>query len=146
MQDIQVTDRRRLRGAWGAWLGEYEWSHIVHLTTATPFSEARLVKAFRDEFVRYAEKVAQNPVPYWFAVEGGALGDRPHIHALLAGAERLTTAQLVGAWRHARPERLRVSEYDAALGASYYITKEIGGRALDYGASKRFPRRLYRAA
>lgn len=100
-------------------------------------SPERLKKAFDEEWIRYATKTAQRPVQYFFAIEGGALGDRAHLHALVAGTTTLECEQLVKAWRHGR--RVRVAVYDPRRGAAHYFTKEIGERILDYGWSNRMP-------
>ena len=88
-------------------------------------------------FVRYLTKVAQGPVPYFYVIEGGVLGDHPHIHALVAGTGNLDTDRIANAWRHAAPERCLVSTYDRRRGAAHYISKEIASRALAWDFSKR---------
>ena len=120
----------------GNWLQEYEWHHWLTLTVRGRWPQERVLRAFKDEFVRYATKSTQGPVRYAYVLEGGALGDRPHLHALLHGTERLGASRLGSAWRHGRSE---VDPYDARRGATHYLAKEIGGRVLDYGVSERMP-------
>ena len=129
-------ENRILQEAWGEWVGNRDWSHVVTLTTARRFSRERLRKAFVEEWIRYAAKAAQQRVPYFFSIEGGTLGDQAHVHALVAGTAKLERPRLVEAWRHGRAQ---VDVYDPARAAAYYFAKEIGKAALDYGVSKRLP-------
>ena len=118
----------------GDWLRGYQWSHWVTLTVDGQWPAERLLRAFHDEFVRFATKVAQGPVQYAFVVEGGVLGDQAHLHALISGTETAASKRLERAWRHGRAH---VRSYQPSLGAAHYLTKEIGGRVLDYGVSRR---------
>lgn len=120
----------------GDWLREFEWSHWVTLTVAGRWSPQRLEQAFVDEFVRFATKVSQGPVPYAFSIESGALGDNPHVHALLCGTEHLRSDRLAQAWRHGRAT---VEVYDAQRGSTHYLAKGIGSKALSYDWSRRMP-------
>lgn len=122
----------------GDWLREYEWNHWLTLTVRGRWPQERLLRAFKDEFVRYVAKAAQGPVRFAYVIEGGALGDQPHLHALLHGIEHLDAKRLWSAWRHGRA---RVDAYDARRGATHYLAKEIGGSVLDYGVSERMPPR-----
>ena len=122
----------------GGWLGSYLWSHVVHLTVDGRWSPERLVQRFEREFVRFAAKTAQRSIPYAFAIEGGALGDQPHLHGLIYGTDRLNSERPEGAWRYGRAEAVA---YEPKLGAAHYLTKEIGDRVLDYGVSSRLPPR-----
>jgi hypothetical protein len=145
MPQEEAMDRRRQSGtsaspkelsqAYGNWLRTFDWSHWVTLTTSRTYSPDRLRKAFDEEFVRFATKTTQNPVQYFYAIEGGALGDRPHLHALIAGTSQLECARLKAAWRHG--QRVEVAVYVPHLGAAHYLAKEIGGRVLLYGWSNR---------
>lgn len=103
---------------------------------ARPLSVEHLKKAFEVEFVRYCERAAQGRVCYSLSIEGGTLGDRPHIHALISGTSALGCGRLEDAWRHGRAE---IEVYDPAEGAARYLVKEIGGRVLDYDVSRRAP-------
>jgi hypothetical protein len=130
---------RRIK-AWahgvGDWWGSYFWSHVVHLTVDGRWSPERLLQRFEREYIRFAEKTAQCYIPYAFAIEGGVLGDQPHLHGLTYGTHRLSSDRLEHAWRFGRAQ---VAVYDPTLGAAHYLTKEIGGRVLDYGLSTRLP-------
>lgn len=127
---------RSWRLAFGDWLREHRWSHWVTLTVAGQWPAERLQRAFREEFIRFVTKTGQGRVPYAFVIEGGPLGDRPHLHALISGTETADRARLERAWRHGRAA---VEVYDPRRGAAYYLAKEIGGRVLDYGVSARMP-------
>ena len=73
---------------------------------------------------------------YVFSIEGGTLGNRLHVHALIYGTSALTCGRLEDAWRHGRAE---VKVYCPTQGAAHYLVKEIGGRVLDYDVSRRLP-------
>jgi hypothetical protein len=62
----------------------------------------------------------------------------PHVHAFVAGTERLSVPQLQHAWRHGFTD---VAVYDPALGAPYYITKQVTGPCEHYGIWGRLPPR-----
>ena len=127
---------RNLRAGWGDWAKRHQWNHCVHLTVDGKWSTERLRQRFEREYVRFATKVVQQPVRYLFAIEGGAVGDQPHCHALLYGTEQLACTQLALAWRYGRAQ---VEVYDPQRGAAHYLAKEFGGRVLDYGVSGRMP-------
>jgi len=127
---------KQYRAEFGDWLRRYAWSHWATLTVEKKWSLERLVRELNQRFVRYATRAAQGPVPYVYVIEGGALGDRPHAHVLLSGTERLDATRLQGAWPHGRA---RVEVYNPEQAAANYLTKEFGGKALDYGQSRRLP-------
>lgn len=127
---------KQYRAEFGNWLRRYAWSHWATLTVEKKWSLERLVRELNQRFVRYATRAAQGPVPYVYVIEGGALGDRPHAHVLLSGTERLDATRLQAAWPHGRA---RVEVYDPEQCAANYLTKEFGGKALDYGQSRRLP-------
>jgi len=144
----------RLRAEWAKWIGPYDWTHWVTLTTgarstrvvkqlpsgrrvtawktspAPALSTERVVKAYTEEFIRYLEKVSQGPVYSAYTVEGGALGDRPHLHAVLMVGAEVAPKQVERAWRYGRAS---VEHYDPKGAAVRYMLKEMGGRVLDYG-------------
>lgn len=134
--DEAAVRLRRLRAETGDWLLRYEWSHWVTLTVDGVWSADRLRRVLVDEFVRHATKVTQGPVPFAFVIEGGARGEQAHVHALLYGTAGLDCVRLERAWRHGRA---KVTVYDPLRGAPYYLVKEVGGRAVDYGVSSRMP-------
>lgn len=123
---------REFRRAYGTWLKQHVWSHWVTLTTGRLFAAERLLHAFQDEYIRGLAKVTQHAVPYFFVIEGGALGDRPHLHALIAQTSALDCTRLESAWRHGRA---RVAIFDARQRAADYMVKEVGANVIDYGPS-----------
>ena len=116
---------RRLRMVRGIWR-----------VAAPAMPMEKLLRAFVEEFCRYCTQAAQRSVRFAFVGEGGALGRRPHIHALLYGTSTLDCTRLAQAWCYGRAD---VTVYDPRGGAAHYLTKEIGGRVLDYGVSRRMP-------
>ena len=134
---IQRTIRiRRMRGELAAWLRTFAWTHWATLTVARTETPGRLRQIFDNEFVRFATKLTQDQVTYAFVIEGGALGDRPHLHALLACGLDLAATRLERAWRHGLA---RVQAYDPQRGGARYLAKQIGSVALDWGLSSRRP-------
>ena len=107
---------------------------LVSLGTSTG-----LVSAFKEEFVRFYEKAAQQRVSYVYVVEAGALGDHLHIHALLYCAVDVDCRRLAKAWRYGRAT---VDVYDPTRGAAFYLGEKIGRGAHGYDISKRMPPRL----
>jgi hypothetical protein len=124
------------RAGYGDWWRSYLWSHFVHLTVGGRWSPDRLRQCFQRKFIRFTEKTTQGPVPHIYVIEGGALGDQPHLHALIYGTDRLERGRLEQAWRYGRAH---VAVYDRTLAGTHYMAKEIGGRILDYGTSTRRP-------
>ncbi len=95
-----------------------------------------IAKAFEQQYVRQCTKLAQQRVPYVFAVELGGSGSNPHIHALLHGTEAIPCAQLAEVWRHGRA---RVEVYDPFLNGATYLAKEAGLPDFNWDVSKTLP-------
>jgi hypothetical protein len=93
-------------------------------------------RAFRNEFVRYAEKVSGARVPFAYAVERGVGGDNPHIHALLCIHGAMRIERLSGAWRHGR---VTIEAYDPARGAASYLSKTFGHLGAEWDISSTLP-------
>jgi hypothetical protein len=114
----------------------------VTLTTRDAHGVTRLVREFTDVFVRKLAWASGAPVPWFYAVEGAALG-HPHLHALVHIRAALTTADVAAAWGLGFT---RVLRYDSARGAAYYLTKELTMHPDGYDISRRLPPRRARAA
>lgn len=127
---------RQVQRTLGEWLRSYEWTYWLTLTVDGKWSAGRLGPTFEREFVRFATKVSQGPVRFAYVIEGGVLGDQPHLHALLWVRGALDCGRLSEAWRHGRA---LVQVYDPSRGAAHYLAKEFGKRALDFGMSSRLP-------
>jgi hypothetical protein len=133
---------------YGEWLSGYGWTHWITLTVdpsgrkrmgragKCPRSPEGVRRAFRNEFVRYAEKVSGRRVPFAYAVERGIGGDNPHVHALLWVYGGMESALLVRAWRHGRAT---VEAYDPARGAVFYLSKTFGRDGAEWDVSSTFP-------
>lgn len=93
-------------------------------------------QAFEQQFVRQCSKVAQQRVPYVFAVELSREGNNPHIHALLYGTEAIPCARLAEGWRHGRA---KVAVYDPTRRGAIYLAKESGDSAFTWDMSKTLP-------
>jgi hypothetical protein len=125
------------RRAMGDWLDEGAWSHVVSLTAAGMATTSRLSSKFHN-YARRVGRIARRPLAWFYVIERGHGGDRPHLHALLANTGELSTKQLENAWRLGYT---RVAKYDPMQGASYYITKDIATNAVEYDISRgRVPR------
>ena len=131
----------RVRRAWGEYLGRFAWHPFATLTFERPCTPERARRAFVEGYARRLARQAQRPVPWFYAVEFDALGERPHVHALVAGTGGLTIGQLERAWRHGNT---RVLAYDPERGAAFYVCKAIAGARALYDLSRRRPPLLCR--
>lgn len=129
-------DRACLAPAFETWLRQISWSHWVTLTTRDQRSADCLKRSFTDGYIRNVTRAAQKPVGFFLVIEGGALGDHAHIHALISGAERVDLLAMSNKWRSGRAE---ISAFDPRLGAIHYMLKEIDNQVLDwdFGPRKR---------
>ena len=134
---IPSEDRSAPSRDWGAYLSQFEWDHVLHLTSETPTTPRRLVRLFLDRFVRRAAFRARRPVPYFYAVESNVSG-HPHLHALVAGSAHLTVRQLAQRWEAGFS---RILVYDATKGAAFYVSKSLLDGCDDYDVSRRIPPR-----
>lgn len=133
---------------YGAWLSGYAWTHWITLTVdpakrkrmgragRCPRSPEAVQRAFRNEFVRYTEKVSGQRVPFAYAVEKGVGGDNPHIHALLCVQRAMRVDRLREAWRHGRST---IEDYDPARGAAFYLSKTFGREGAEWDVSRTLP-------
>jgi hypothetical protein len=118
-----------LREAWGCWLGSKQWTHFGTLTLTHEGTAEALKRQFK-RWIRRLEQRSQGRVGWFVAIErspGGLL----HAHALVHGAA-LSVTDLRKAWPAGR---IDLREYDARLGAVYYVTKEMAGPIVDYDIS-----------
>ncbi len=123
------------RDDWGAFLSAFQWTHFATFTAKSRISERHLRNEFA-KWIRRQERVSQGPV-YWFSVvEYDALGEQPHIHALVFAPAALTAAEAARSWYMGRSH---VVPYDRRLGAAYYLPKTFAWNVDGYDCSKRFP-------
>jgi hypothetical protein len=120
--------------AWGMHLSAFAWAHVAHLTYGWEVTPEQAFRDFRERFIRRASKSARRPLQWFVAVERAAAGRAVHMHALLAGTERLLIAQLERAWRAGS---IVVEPYDLTRGAAYYVAKSITERHDWYDVSRR---------
>lgn len=127
--------------AWGEDLHQYEWSHFAVLTPRFPDCSAdRLVREFRNVFIRRLAHSAQGSIPWFYSVERSA-GGIFHLHALLARTEQATIAHIRAAWRLGISD---VSIYDTSRQGAWYVTKTLGlpwAGFERWDASRRLPRK-----
>lgn len=143
----------RIERHYGEWLSGYAWTHWLTLTVdpsrGTRGGKRRLGRAgicsrsaegvrraFRNELIRYAEKVSRSRVAFAYTVEQGVGGDNPHIHALLFVPETMEGDRLSRAWRHGRATAER---YDPTRGAAFYLSKTFWRTGADWDVSRTFP-------
>jgi hypothetical protein len=130
--------------AWGQHLHQYDWSHFVTLTPRFPdYSAERLVRGFRDGFIRRLAHVIQGPIPWFYALERSPAGVF-HLHALLARAERASIAQVRAAWQLGFTD---AGIYDPPRRGAWYVTKTLGLPPAGFerwDASSRLPRKRRR--
>jgi hypothetical protein len=132
---LDTFERTRLRRAWGDFVAESDWDHVVTLTTECPRSSSWLSREFERRYVRRLEKSVQGPVR-WFRVAEEHGSGQLHLHALLWGTTALDPDCLRNAWPHGR---LHVERFDPRRGAAYYFTKTMGSDRDDYDSSARRP-------
>jgi hypothetical protein len=120
--------------AFGHWLHAYEWNHFVTATCETERSVAIITRHFVNGFVRRAAFEAHGFVA-WFAVIEKGKGGRLHVHALVGGTGLVSGAQLGRCWKLGNCHAV---EYDPALGAAYYVTKDVQDRALWWDVSRKW--------
>jgi hypothetical protein len=142
-EDAAAQHAQEVRRAWGVWLGRGEWTHFVTLSAAFSISTADLKRRFVHGYVRNLARVAQRRVPWFYAIELGAVADRPHVHALLAGTERLSIAEVRRGWKFGHTH---ASVYDAERGAAFYVTKDLMADPDLHDLSARVPGLRERAA
>lgn len=117
------------------YLSGREWSHFVTLTTSRARSDESIVRAFTNRFIRALARHAQSPVAWFYAIERGrAFETNPHLHALLAGTEALTSSTISVAWPLGFTN---VKLYDLARGAASYVTKSVLADMDSYDFSRR---------
>ena len=129
-EDRKEADRLTLafeaRRAYGHWLGsDFVWHHFATLTFAYDVTPEVACREFF-AWVRSLERRGQRGVGWFYVIERGGAG-RLHLHALLEGTAHLRAAELERTWR---PGRADVSVYDPQQAGSYYISKDIGTRAI----------------
>jgi hypothetical protein len=135
--------------SYGEYLDGFAWEHFVTLTSARKRTPDELLRLFVDKFVRQLASVAQRSVCWFVAVEGGDDDRRPHLHAVVWAAGRLSNQELVRAWTTSTPEgrrvplgRAEVDAYDRELRGVFYLTKELTPVRDWYDVSKTTPPRL----
>lgn len=125
--------------AMGAFLSGFTWTHFVTLTTKLRRSEEVILRIFQQRFLRPLARVTQSRIPHFYAIEGTLRQNGfPHIHALLGQTETLPVAVIERTWHEGFS---RVTKYDPAKGAAFYLTKEIATNPDGYGISRRLPER-----
>jgi hypothetical protein len=140
-----AQDRAAAANAWGRYLQQFEWTHVLTLTYRCEASPERARRDFVDGFVRRAAFEAAQPVRWFYVLEGGDdVGRRLHIHAFVSGTAHLPIVRLECAWREGFTD---IHAYDASRGAAFYVVKTLRGDAHDrYDSSPKLPPILRRAA
>lgn len=131
----------RLKEAWKVLLERYQWTHYCTLTYDSTVPVYRCRRDFTNTFIRRLARFAQQPVPWFFAIQGAQGSDRPHIHALLGGTQALSGKQLEATWRFGYT---RVLRYDPTRSACGYVSREILESSDDHDLSTRLPALLNR--
>jgi len=135
MSEDAAIDRRQ-RIAWAEFLQRSEWSHFATLTTRTPIGVEKLLREFRQGFIRRLDWIAQRPSAWFCAVEYGADRSAPHLHALIANTSKLTTLHLERAWKLGHS---RITIYAPDGGADFYISKQFSENPDNFDLSRRRP-------
>ncbi len=138
-----------LKQAWGDWVSRlYPWQWFVTLTfrDRTPEQVRQgwtkvghaYAKTAYNRFLAHLQPALG--ALYWFrAFETQYWRGVPHIHALVGGLDSLEYAP-VAAWYWQDYGFIRVLEYNAELGAGYYlckyVTKELGDIQFSHNLTK----------
>ena len=128
---------KEVRRAWGAHLKGFPWDHFVTLTFRFPVSVDGAAREFLHGWVRRVARSAQRAIPCFYGVELGA-GGYHHVHALTACTVSLTCECLRKAWKAGQS---KIEQYDANLGAAWYVTKGVLGKCEWYDVTRRTPPR-----
>jgi hypothetical protein len=124
-----------IRENWGVFLSMFRWSYFATFTAKQRITERHMRHEFA-QWIRRQERVSQGPV-HWFAVvEYDAIGEQPHIHALVAAPPSLSAVEAERSWHFGRAQ---VLPYDRQRGAAYYLPKTFGWNVDGYDCSARFP-------
>jgi hypothetical protein len=136
----RMMTERSLAESWREMLDRYRWSCYCTLTYDAAVHRDRCRRDFTDTFIRRLARFAQQPVPWFFAIQSARGADRPHIHALLGGTESLDVSQIAATWRFGYT---RVRLYDRSRSASGYVSREILEWSDDHDLSNRLPALLH---
>jgi hypothetical protein len=130
---------QRLSVAWGSFLQQYAWSHCGTLSYACRVSAIAARHDFLDRWIRRPTRMAQQPVPWFYAFELGPSGENLHVHALVSGTNNLRCAQLAWSWKRGNT---RVRRYAPSRAAAFYVAKALRGSSDSvnwYDISRRLP-------
>lgn len=119
--------------AWGRWLGDFRWTYAATLTSRRPMTPAAAAREMT-RFLRDLGRRCRRRVPWFYAMERTCAG-QVHIHALLDAD--LGMSSVKAAWQ---PGQSKVEAFDPARGWCYYITKDIGDRAVAWDIDRRASR------
>ena len=125
-----------LRDYWAGHLATLAWDHYATLTFASAVSVNRARREFVDGFVRRCAFHSLRPIFWFYAMERDAIGDRIHVHALIAGTTLVNVARIEGSWP-AGHSRIRI--YNRTRGAAGYVVKTIATDHAEYDVSTRWP-------
>ncbi len=114
----EAREGRRLREAWGTWLADRPWDHLVTLTFKSPVSLEGAQVMLRG-WLRHLERRTRQGLSWFFALEVGSAG-LLHLHGLILGTKHLSCEDLERSWR---PGRAEVVQYDKRLGGTGYVSK-----------------------
>lgn len=132
-----ASARRPTRDDWGAYLSAYQWSYFATFTAKRRMTERHIRSEF-EKWVRRQERVGQGPLQWFAVVEYDAIGEQPHIHALVSAQPSLSAVEAERSWHLGRAQVLR---YDRQLGAAYYLPKTFSWNVDGYDCSAKAPPR-----
>lgn len=127
--------RKPTVGDWGGFLGAYRWNYFATFTAKSRATDRQMRTAFA-QLVRRLERVAQGRVHWFIAVEYDALGEQPHIHALIAAPSTISAKEVERTWQLGRSQAF---VYDRSLGAAHYLPKTFAWNVDGYDCSKKLP-------
>ena len=122
--------------AYGDWLAERTWTHVVHLSPGPAIGRPGVERCFR-QGVRRLESFIARRVDWVCTIERGSRSGLPHAHALLfAHGRPLLLKQVEYPWRATIH---KVERFDPERGAVWYITKGVGDGSAEIHFSRCLP-------
>lgn len=118
-----ITSQIALHQSWIGFLRRYDsrWSHVFHLSFATPHVEAAAWRYFNRRWLPRLTVMAGEPV-LWFAAQETGAGGHLHFHGLLSVPSGIASITIRNAWERGLA---RVNRYDRARGIASYATKWV---------------------
>jgi hypothetical protein len=111
---------RDISEAWGHWLEQFEWDHMITLTFKE-VSTNENAELQVNRWIRRLQQRAQQNVNWFIAGERGVSG-LLHLHAWTGGTRKIGCCGVAHAWPCGRTH---VVNYVPRRGGTYYVSKNL---------------------